>query len=135
MKVTLRNVNLVFASKPLPEIHEFSIAFNDIVNYDVNGDVNLLYQGDIRAGDKVTVQFDQNNTGDSIDLFTKSKATGTYDDNVGLGWLRWVGTELISGTVEATAECTNIKLYTNDKDSTIIKTEGKVSGKVIIERA
>lgn len=135
MKIILKNSNLVFASKPLPEEHKFSIAYDDVVNYDMQGDVNLLYIGDIHIGDKVTVTFDQNNTGISIDCYTKSKSDGTYGDNIGLGSMRWAGTGLASGTITATAECSNIKLYILSKADTVIETTGMVSGKVVIERA
>ena len=70
MKIILKNSNLVFASKPLPEEHKFSIAYDDVVNYHLQDDVNLLYVGDIHIGDKVTVTFDQDNTGDSIVCYT-----------------------------------------------------------------
>lgn len=135
MKVILKNSNLVFVSKPLPEKHKFSIAYDDVVNYELQSDVNLLYIGDIHIGDKVTVTFDQDNTGDSISCFTKSKSDGSYKDSAGLGAMRWVGTGLTSGTITANAECSNIKLYIASKADTVIGTAGMVSGKVVIERA
>lgn len=135
MKVILKNSKLVFASKALPEEHKFSIAYNDVVNYNLQGDVNLLYIGDIHIGDKVTVTFDQDNTGDSIVCYTKSKSDGSYKDGAGLSAMRWVGTGLVSGTITANAECSNIKIYREDKKGTVIETAGKVSGKVVIERA
>ena len=135
MKIILKNSNLVFASKPLPEEHKFSIAYDDVVNYHLQDDVNLLYVGDIHIGDKVTVTFDQDNTGDSIVCYTKSKSDGTYKDGAGLSAMRWVGTGLISGTITANAECSNIKFYRENKKGTVIETSGMVSGKVVIERA
>ena len=135
MKIILKNSNLVFASKPLPEEHKFSIAYDDVVNYHLQDDVNLLYVGDIHIGDKVTVTFDQDNTGDSIVCYTKSKSDGTYKEPAGLGVMRWVGTGLTSGTITANAECSNIKFYRENKKGTVIETAGKVSGKVVIERA
>lgn len=138
MKIILKNSKLVFASKPLPEEHKFSIAYVDVVNYNLQGDVNLLYIGDIHIGDKVTVTFDQdNNTGSSIVCYTKSKSDGSYKDNAGLSTMRWLGTGLTFGTITANAECSNIKVYFANKkeEGTIIETAGKVSGKVVIERA
>lgn len=135
MKIILKNSNLVFASKPLPEEHKFSIAYDDVVNYNLQGDVNLLYIGDIHIGDKVTVTFDQDNTGNNIDCFTKSKSDGSYKDGAGLGTLRWKGTGMTSGTITANAECSNIKVYIVSKEGTVIETAGMISGKVIIERA
>lgn len=135
MKIIVKNSNVVFASKVIPEEHVFNLSYDDIVNYEYQGDVNLLYQGDIHTGDKVSIQFDQSNTGESIDIYTKSKTSGNYGDNLGMSSMRWIGTGLNVGTVEATAECANIKIYIMDKDATVIKTAGKVSGKVIIERA
>lgn len=135
MKIILKNSNLVFASKPLPEEHKFSIAYDDVVNYNLQGDVNLLYIGDIHIGDKVTVTFDQNNTGNNIDCFTKSKSDGSYKDNAGLGSLRWKGTGMSLGTITANAECSNIKVYIASKEGTVIETAGMISGKVVIERA
>lgn len=135
MKIILKNSNLVFASKPLPEEHKFSVAYDDVVNYKQQNDVNLLYIGDIHIGDKVTVTFDQDNTGASIVCYTKSKSDGSYKDNAGLDTMRWIGTSLSSGTITANAECSNIKFYTASKADTIIKTAGMVSGKVVIDRA
>lgn len=136
MKIIFKNSNLVFASKHLPEEHKFSIAYDDVVNYNLQGDVNLLYIGDIHIGDKVTVTFDQdNNTGSSIVCYTKSKSDGSYKDNAGLMAMRWLGTGLTLGTITANAECSNIKFYVDKKVGTVIETAGKVSGKVVIERA
>lgn len=136
MKIILKNSKLVFVSKPLPEEHKFSIAYDDVVNYNLQGDVNLLYIGDIHIGDKVTVTFDQdNNTGSSIVCYTKSKSDGSYKEPAGLGVMRWVGTGLTSGTITANAECSNIKFFISNKVGTVIETIGKVSGKVVIERA
>lgn len=135
MKIILKNSNLVFASKPLPEEHKFSIAYDDVVNYKQQDDVNLFYIGDIHIGDKVTVTFDQNNTGSNIVIFTKSKSDGSYKDGAGLSSMRWVGTGLNVGTITANAECSNIKLYIANKAGTVIETAGMVSGKVVIERA
>lgn len=134
MKIIFKNSNLVFASKPLPEEHKFSIAYDDVVNYNLQGDVNLLYKGDIHIGDKVTVTFDQDNTGSSINCYTKSKSDGSYEDSKGLSIMRWQGTGLTLGTITANAECSNIKLYVDKKVGTVIETAGKVSGKVVIER-
>lgn len=135
MKVILKNSNLVFASKALPEEYKFSIAYDDVKNYNLQGDVNLLYIGDIHIGDKVTVTFNQDNTGSSIDCYTKSKSDGSYKDAAGLSSMRWVGTGLTLGTITANAECSNIKFYIANKEGTVIETAGMVSGKVVIERA
>ena len=135
MKIILKNSKLVFASKALPEEHKFSIAYDDVVNYNLQGDVNLLYIGDIHIGDKVTVTFDQNNTSNSINCYTKSKSDGSYKDQAGLLSLRWVGSSMGLGTIAANEECSNIKIFIPIKEGTVIETAGMVSGKVVIERA
>lgn len=135
MKIILKNSNLVFASKPLHEEYKFSIAYDDVINYNLQGDVNLLYIGDIHIGDKVTVTFNQDNTGSPINCYTKSKSDGSYEDGKGLTAMRWVGTGFTFGTITANAECSNIKLFISNKKGTVIETAGMVSGKVVIERA
>ena len=74
-------------------------------------------------------------TSNAINCYTKSKSDGSYKDSAGLNAMRWVGTGLTLGTITANAECSNIKLFTASKKGTVIETAGKVSGKVVIERA
>lgn len=133
MKVILQNTNLIFAAKKGQEKYRFNISYDDIQLYNIQGDVNLIFTGDIHVGDKVTVNFEQNNTGDSLVFYTKSSSNDQYDDHVGLGALRWTGTKI--NTATADAECSNLKLYVLAKEGTIIEQAGKMSGEVLIERA
>lgn len=132
MKVILQNTNLVFAVSNGKEKYRFNISYDDIQPYNMQEDVNLIFTGDIHIGDKVTVNFDQNNTGDSLVFYTKS-SNDQYNDHVGLGALRWIGTKIDSAVADA--ECSNLKLYVMAKEGTIIEQAGKMSGEVLIERA
>lgn len=135
MKVVFRNANLVF-EKPVVDVSTFSISYADLVNYNLNGDVNLLYQGDIFLGDSVEIKFDYPSNSSTRHVIMTSQS-GTYGDNKGLGTLRLVQDQTTI-TATATGNCKNLKVFVSDKSTeyggTNYETHG-FTGTVTIRRA
>lgn len=117
MELVLKNTKLVFKYQIVDTV-AFNISYDALVNYNLQGDVNLIYAGDIHIGDSVEINFEDENDGNgSILLYTKGN--GSYGDGKGLGTMRvTVGNSRTTAyPITCTADCSNIKIFVNNKAS------------------